>query len=97
VCVCFLFTVLDPEIEQDNVGPQSEEDEEQVCVCAFFLRCWTLKSSNTTLGPKMKSWRSRCVFCLVMFVCMCTCVCVCMCVYVCVRFCVCSVCVCVLV
>jgi hypothetical protein len=29
------FTILDPEIEQDSVGPQSKEDEEQVCVCVL--------------------------------------------------------------
>jgi hypothetical protein len=37
VCVCFLFTVLDPEIEQYNAGSQNEELEEQVCVLFGYV------------------------------------------------------------
>ena len=37
MCVCFLFTVLDPEIEQYNAGSQNEELEEQVCVLFGYV------------------------------------------------------------
>ena len=53
MCVCFLFTVLDPKIEQYNVRPQSEEDKEQVCVC-FLITVLDPDIEQDNVRPQSK-------------------------------------------